>query len=122
MYVCIINVSLIYLYSFFILSFAGLETENVCYLLELADIHSANQLSKASLDFISESHNGDFSQIVASSHYERLLEEFPHYKQKLENSCNDLLLSRKYSLSHMSGDSNLMQVCSGGGKDPMKVE
>ncbi len=101
------------------LSTEGLEIENVCYLLELADIHSASQLSKATLDFISESHNGDFGQIIASSHYERLLAEFPHYKQKLENSCNNLLLSRKYSLSHMSGDSNLMQVCGG---DAMKVE
>jgi len=78
----------------------GLDMENVSYLMELADFHSAHQLAMACVNFLCDYHAGNFKEIISSPQLEILVQNYPLYREQIERACRAFnLTSAKDSAS-----------------------
>jgi len=93
----------------------GLEMENVCYLMELADFHSAEQLARACIDYICGQHAGNFAQIAAYAPFEKLFACFPHYRERVEAACGPVQVVTARDTKQKSCQSSLHSASSSSG-------
>lgn len=100
----------------------GVDVDNVAYLLELADFHSAQQLGRACVNFLCRRHEGNFAAIAASPQFEVLLQTCPRYREQIEGACRAFAPVAPKTLAGGGGAEPSPPTVAPTVPDPMRIE